>query len=232
LDVFTTTNISVFNSVLKSLKSLGASKELILRKVHANLGSPDDDVRTSAAELVLKDDKADQEAQSALISVITNNLESQPRAIAVLGKARPVTDEAIQAVLTALDGANADSWITASYALTNMGVPSDVFLPHLEKKIMPDSAWKKSDDFKFLQIATLVLKFDPANRDAQLALIRMMGRTYYHADLGIIKTLLQAKPVIPEVLEVLQNLRKSKYDDVRKAATDAIKQIEARDKAK
>ncbi len=232
LDAFTTTNISVFNAVLKSLNSLGASNELILRKVRANLASQDDEVRTASAELVLKDNKADQEAQNALISMITKHCELEPRAIAALGEAGPSASAAVPAILSALDGTNIYSWTLIPSALSSMGVPADKYLSKLEGKIGPDTTWERENDFQLHDIAAEILKFDPANRNAQLALVRLIGNDDYLGAGGAIGTLMRAKPLIPEVLPALQNLRKSENMKARKLASDAIKQIETRDAAK
>ena len=193
-------------------------------KLREKLMVEDDAFRAKAAEQMLDHHPGDAEAQAALVDLIRKHSEKEPEAIVALGKAGLAAGAAIPAVLSALDGTNVESWVKVPCALTNMGAPVGMFITKLESKLGFDI----EDYGILLEVIKQTMVFDPANRNAQLALIRLLKSNDTSQVCAAINILVRTKPLIPEVLPALQAARKSSEPEVRKAAVSALKSLKNR----
>jgi HEAT repeat protein len=228
LNALDTTNLDAWSMVLKSLRALGVSNEVVMPRVREKLTVSDEKLRLAAAEEVLIVDKANAQAQAVLVALIKDHSALETTAIAALGRAGPAASSAIPVIVAALDGTNPENWSEVPQALTNMGAPTTLFLSKLEDKTRPDIAWHRENYWVLLRIAGTILQADPANRNAQLALVRLMGDAYESGKLGAVNCVSNAQPVIPELQLALQNTLKSDDPKLRKAAAAAIKKIDTR----
>ncbi len=225
LDDLGTTNSVERSLLLRSLNSIGASTNLVINRIRDNLFSTNDEIREDSAAFILRVDGADQDAQRALMSLITNQSRWEMRAINDLGKAGPAASAAIPIDLAVLDGTNSECWPSVPDALTNLGAPVSLFLSQLEEKIQSRHHAEFSDPSEIEQLAGTALKFDPGNRDVQLALLR------FH-DVGILEILGNANPAIEEVKIRLHEALTSDDNREHHIASAALKKIEANEKKK
>ncbi len=199
-------------------------------------------MRFYAAQEILDADKSDQDAISVLEGFIQNHSKYEPGAIVNLGSAGPAAKSAIPEIMAALDSTNAMSLIEAPQALVKLGAPRSSFLPKLEQLLGSgdDAAFKHAD--ARLEFAGKILEIDPANREAQLAVVRMLEgeqnlSTFWSDASGDpISVLEMTKPpikeVIPALKEAMQVAKKKGDRDYADSIAEAIEQIEANEKEK
>ncbi len=111
-------------------------------------------------------------------------------------------------------------WYFTAQAITNAGIPTEVFLPIFKQKLA------SGDPTMRATVAEMVLDIDPGDLDAQSVLKKLLNdNVYWSVDaaqrLGRLGA--AAKPAIP----ALRAAQKSKLPQLREAASWALKKIEA-----
>jgi hypothetical protein len=166
-----------------------------------------------------------------LIEVVNSQARNYaPAAIESLGRAGLVARTAIPSILAALDGTNSSCWLKVPSALTSMGVPPASFLKKLEEKLEPEHASEFAFPASPEELARIVLTLDPASVAAQRALV--FSPQIPDASPDDLEALGNADPAIPEVKAALRKALNSGSFQVHKAASESLKKIEAREKAR
>ena len=95
LDETNRENQELWQSAALTLKKIGVAPSAFIPKIKAKLKSQDDMERVDAAQIILENDPADQDAQQTLIELIVKQSTRQANAIYVLGQAGPAAKGAI-----------------------------------------------------------------------------------------------------------------------------------------
>ena len=223
--------------ITRALAAVGAPADAFLLILREKLKSDDDSMRLVAAEQILETEKDDHEVTSVLIGLIQKHSDAELPAITTLGIAGPAANSAIPTVLLAMDDTNWSIWTGAADALVELGAPPASFVPKLEARLASLDRDSPANQITTLQISGQILKADPANREAQMALIRLMrlGSKQLKPS-EVVDLLASAKPpieeVIPALKQAMEEAKKKRDLDYADEIEEAIDQIEANEKGK
>lgn len=218
------TNVGVWRTVLESLDKIGAPADLVLPKSRVRLKSKDEAFQVAAARRILAISPSDAEAQSVMLSQITNHSKSEREAIIWLGGAGTNAQATAPLLLEAFNGTNLFAWMEVPEALKKMGVSPQACLPKLRDKL------RSTDEHVRASSAELILAIEPGHQAAQIVLmdlIKAKSKCRWMA----IETLGEAGPPAKSALPLLRQELKSKDSDIREAAAEAIERIESKNPA-
>jgi HEAT repeat protein len=120
---------------------------------------------------------------------------------------------------------NLTLWQMAAEALRKSGAPKEICLPALKTKL--DS----NDEYVRENAAAEVLRSDPSDHDAHVAMMNLVRKSALLADYAS-EELGRAGPAAREAVPVLKDALKSRNKRVREAAAWALKRIEAPERGK
>jgi HEAT repeat protein len=178
--------------------------------------------RCTIAGALCQIDVGQTDALAFLTDGLTSYEPASDRWIAAsqLGKIGPGARAAIPLLLEALDGTNEMLVSQVPGALKKMGVPAEMFLPRIKKRLQTDNEMTRAN------AAARVLAIDPADREAQLVLSDLIKRQSIFQGFAI-ESLGRARPAVGEAVSVLRAVVKSRSRE-RVAALKALKRIEVK----
>jgi HEAT repeat protein len=138
----------------------------------------------------------------------------------------PNARPAAPALIDALNSTNYEVWSEAGLALNSIGMSKETFLPKLEEKLAPEH-----DPQKLYVFAHGILRIDPTDHEAHLALMKLIERRTV-ADTNAIELLRRIGPDAREAVPVLQEVLQSDDKGLREAAAAALRHIQAKDTVK